>query len=354
MKFSICIPNFNYEKYLPLTLDSAVSQSFKDYEIVIADNASTDRSLAIIQEFAAKHSSIHYKVNATNMGFAGNLDEAGRMAKAEWMIMLSSDDIITPQALETYHQFIQLVQSGSPFCFCSTFEKIDSDGHFLEYLSARTNSVWREHDLDQILTEKMGFPVYKVKSGELLKRCFTNFNNPFNFASTCFPRSLYQSVSGYGGGRLYNPDKWFHWKLLTQTDYVYFLDNPLFKYRWHQNNQLGQESKTGILKYWLDEYRNSFEPDQDMLAKAGITKQELMQHFCVHLMKYVFASIKQNDRTTASRLMAYGIATYPNVFRSNKYYWPFRLMLYTMPISSLLAKMVYHFIKPNSRIGNSR
>ena len=50
--------------------------------------------------------------------------------------------------------------------------------------------------------------------------------NPFNFAATVYATELYRRVEGYGGGRLYNPDKWFHWKVLGAADMAYFIDAP--------------------------------------------------------------------------------------------------------------------------------
>ena len=70
-----------------------------------------------------------------------------------------------------------------------------------------------------------------MAADELLRRCLAQMNNPFNFAATCYPRRLYQAVEGYGAGRLINPDKYFHWKLLAVAERAYFVDRPLFAYR---------------------------------------------------------------------------------------------------------------------------
>ena len=298
MRFSICIPNFNYDRYLPETLESVRKQTHNDYEVIITDNASTDRSVEVIRNYAEKDPRFRYKVNLSNLGFAGNLDEAGRMAKEEYMIMLSSDDVITESALQEYDKFIGLIEMkyGKGFIFCSTFEKIDGEGKFIEYITASNSSSWEKNDIDMELSELMGCPVFKVRSEELLKRCLKTFLNPFNFAATCYPKKLFESVGGYGGGRLYNPDKWFHWKILSICDYAYYLEKPLFKYRWHQNNQLSIEKQTGVLKFWLDEYRNSFEIDELMLNKADIKKDDVIKSFCVHVSKYIFAAIRQKIR----------------------------------------------------------
>ena len=71
MKFSICIPNYNYDQYIGETIQSVLDQDYGNFEIIIADNQSTDRSWGVIQEFAAKDNRVRAFQNAANLGFAG-------------------------------------------------------------------------------------------------------------------------------------------------------------------------------------------------------------------------------------------------------------------------------------------
>ena len=96
-------------------------------------------------------------------------------------------------------------------------------------------------DLDEVA----GGPVYRVAGRELLRRSLLKMQNPLQFAATVYPRSLYEAVEGYGAGRQINPDKWFHWKLLFRAEVAYYIDRPLFAYRWHQSNQTAQQAGSG-------------------------------------------------------------------------------------------------------------
>jgi glycosyltransferase involved in cell wall biosynthesis len=347
--FSICIPNYNYEKYIDITLASVINQEYRKYEVVVSDNASTDKSIEVIQQYALRHPSIRYKSNPTNIGFAGNLDEAGRMATNEWMIMLSSDDVIKQEALSEYNRFIQQINATQTFAFCSTFEKIDSEGNFIEFLSAKTATIWKNEDIDEQLSNQMGYSVYKVSGGEMLKRCLTRFLNPFNFASTCYKRSIYQKVGGYGGGRLYNPDKWFHWKIIAELDYVYYLDKPLFQYRWHQQNQASLSIKTGVLKFWIDEYRNCFEIEPTMLQKSGLNQSFIQLVFINRtIIPYVYSHLIKNNRELATRILKYGEACYPYSINKNKYYWLLKLALSNIVFSQLFILVNRIFAKKDS------
>lgn len=343
-EFSICIPNFNYENFLGITLQSVVEQSYTRFNVLISDNASTDRSIEVIEKFAQNDARILFKVNKSNVGFAGNLDECGRMADKNWMIMLSSDDVMTENALQEYERFITLIPEGQQFAFSSTFDKIDANGNHISIIEA-SKSIWYDTDIDSLLTERMGCKIYKVPSNIMLKRCLETFYNPFNFAATCFLRNSYEKVNGYGGGRVYNPDKWFHWKLLTVTECVYFIDRPLFQYRWHQQNQQAIQKEADVLKFWYDEYRNCFEVDTLMLHKSGLTRPELVDLYTMHLMKYILADLKNANVQSAKRLLNWGRACYPSAFTKNKYYFVLNFLSKLGVLGSGAIRLILAFRK---------
>jgi glycosyltransferase involved in cell wall biosynthesis len=339
-KFSISIPNYNYVDYLGLTIDSVVKQpNVESIEILISDNSSNDGSDEVIHKYIEKYPFIKANFNKYNIGFSGNLDEASRMGVSPWMILLSSDDIISDNAMPEYARFINLLPTEERFAFTSTFEKIGSNGEFISFIGPDNISVWTSTDLDITLTERMGFNVYKVKSEVMLNRCLERFLNPFNFASTCYSRNSFEHVGGYSGGRVYNPDKWFHWKLLAVTDFVYFLDKPLFKYRWHDKNQAALETETGDLKYWIDEYRNTFECTPEILKQAGIDKKKVVEYFCLHISKHVLQLVSFGNYFQAERIYSFAKACYPNELSKSKYYLLMRLAL----LGKVLFRGIFSF-----------
>ena len=96
--FSICIPNYNYGKYIGQTIESVLTQTYQNFEIIVVDNASTDNSIEIIESF--KDPRIKLYKNNYNIGFAPNLQKATSLATKEFINLLSSDDQMKPKALE--------------------------------------------------------------------------------------------------------------------------------------------------------------------------------------------------------------------------------------------------------------
>jgi glycosyltransferase involved in cell wall biosynthesis len=124
MKFSICIPNYNYGQYIGDTIRSVLEQDFNDFEIIISDNNSTDKSWKIIEDYALKDNRIVVHQNKVNIGFSGNLDLVSSHASSEYQILVSSDDLINQGALNFYQRFVE--QCGSDkIIFSSSCLRID-------------------------------------------------------------------------------------------------------------------------------------------------------------------------------------------------------------------------------------
>ncbi len=338
MKISVCIPNFNYGNYIGDTINGVLKQEYDNFEVLISDNKSTDNSWEVIQEYVNKDSRVKAHQNITNLGFAGNLDAVSQNATGEYMILLSSDDVMNAGALEVFKKLKDI--EGDNFTMAgTTCQKIDADGNYLGYISP-PRKLWFESDIDTKLTEQIGHKVYKIKSGDLLKRSMKTFMGPLYFAATIYSKEIYEKVGGYSGSRLYNPDKWFHWKVLAETEYCYFIDFPFFGYRWHQNNQQAQQNKSGALKYYIDEYRSTFERSTEMLRSASISDDVLQGAYIKNVIhKQAFRKLKIGAPMYAFRILCLGFASYPNKMFSSK-------TTYILVLLNMLGKLSYYLLKP--------
>ena len=93
-KFSIIVPVYNTEKYLKRCLDSIKSQSFKDYEVIIVNDGSTDNSSDIISKYPYKI------INQENLGLSRARNNGVKEASGDYLIFLDSDDYIEKDLLE--------------------------------------------------------------------------------------------------------------------------------------------------------------------------------------------------------------------------------------------------------------
>lgn len=101
MKYSIIVPIYNVEPYLRDCLESILSQSFNDYEVICVNDASTDSSLKILQSYAQKYEEIKIINNPVNGGLSFSRNCGIKNAVGEYILFVDSDDMLCPGALRT-------------------------------------------------------------------------------------------------------------------------------------------------------------------------------------------------------------------------------------------------------------
>ena len=99
-KVSVIIPVYNVEQYLTECLDSVINQTVKDIEIICIDDASTDSSLKILQEYAQKDGRLVILKNEVNSGQSVARNKGLVTSKGEYILFVDSDDFIEPNLLE--------------------------------------------------------------------------------------------------------------------------------------------------------------------------------------------------------------------------------------------------------------
>jgi glycosyltransferase involved in cell wall biosynthesis len=106
MSVSIITPTFNSERFIAETIVSVQAQTYQDWEMIIVDDCSTDRTAEIVASFQEKDSRIKYLYNSTNKGSAFSRNIAIHKAKGKWIAFLDSDDLWHPEKLEKQIEFM--------------------------------------------------------------------------------------------------------------------------------------------------------------------------------------------------------------------------------------------------------
>lgn len=104
---SIITPSYNCAKFVEETIQSILSQTYTNWELLFQDDCSTDNTKEIVAKYAEKDSRIKYECNACNSGAAITRNNALRRAKGKWIAFLDSDDIWLPGKLEKQMKFMQ-------------------------------------------------------------------------------------------------------------------------------------------------------------------------------------------------------------------------------------------------------
>lgn len=131
-KVSIYILNYNYGKYIANAINSCVKQSFKDIEIIIIDDGSTDNSKKIIQSFAVKYPYIVCRFNK-NQGLIKSCNFALQVAKGKYILRLDADDWLDKNAIEIMYNIMEK-NKNLELLFPDYYE-VDSSGKVLHLIN---------------------------------------------------------------------------------------------------------------------------------------------------------------------------------------------------------------------------
>ncbi|MBI1870506.1 MAG: glycosyltransferase [Chlamydiae bacterium] len=225
---SINLCCYNSQKYLEETLQSVFSQTYKDWELVVINNGSTDRTEEIIQRHISQGWPVIYHYQQ-NQGLGKARHKAVELSSGRFIALIDHDDLWMPEKLERQMAlFRERTELGLVYC----------DGTIIDG-SGEINS--RYSDL------------YPIERGnifrKLMARCF------IPPVSAILRREVFEKVGSFGAFKAAE-----EYDLFLKVAYQYeidYVDDTLFKYRWHGGNlsQLMREElhleNIEIRRYWL-------------------------------------------------------------------------------------------------------
>ena len=133
-KISVIIPVYNTEKYLKRCLDSVIAQEYKDLELVIINDGSTDNSEQLINEYKTKYPELISYYNKENTGVADTRNFGIKKAKGEYIMFLDSDDYIDTALLKNLEDYINKNIDLIKF----KLQRVNEEGETLEIVPGAT------------------------------------------------------------------------------------------------------------------------------------------------------------------------------------------------------------------------
>src|SRR5579871_5511395 len=129
-KVGIGLPVYNDDRFLAQTLDCLLSQSYRDFELIICDNASTDATEEICRSYANKDERIRYHRNSTNIGVSRNFNLSFNLARSEYFKWAAANDLCATDMIERCVEVLDQ-RPDCVLCFAKT-RIIDENGAVCE------------------------------------------------------------------------------------------------------------------------------------------------------------------------------------------------------------------------------
>lgn len=274
---SVIMSSYNYGNYISKAIESALNQTFTDFELIVIDDGSTDGSREIIKRYAGQDSRIKYVFHRSNMGITNTLNEGIEIASGKYLAILDSDDLWTMDKLEKQ---LAILAEDEDLVVWTDGEIINRDGLPVGQRFTGLHRATRRKKTGDIFTEM-------VKGNFILG------------SSTIFKKDNLKGMR-YKTNIRYFPDFTFFIDLAAHYDF-HFIDECLTRYRIHGGNttisrrEAGNSEMIGIYEYILNRYRGRL--DRKLLSWV----------LCFSGMLYSRANRYQDSLDCLYR----GIRTYP-------------------------------------------
>lgn len=270
---SVIVPVYNVERYLPKCVETILHQTYKNLEIILVNDGSTDNSPFILHEYELKDPRIQV-IHQNNMGLSGARNTGIQHAKGEYILFIDSDDYIKPEMAELL--MANMLQYNSDISICGYY-RVDEEG--------------------TILTEDSGYqnlkdikPVYQGK--ELFRKNLlgTLYNMAWNklYKKALFVANNIQYPLG-----LYHEDIATTFKLFWYCNKISILNTPCYYWLVRESSI----SNTFRQKH-IEDYISILEINEHFLKEHFMARDYtfLFKKRCHHIMSVVLSKIYKHEQ----------------------------------------------------------
>lgn len=124
---------YNHENYVAESLQSVLNQTYKNIQLIVVDDCSTDKSVAVIEKFLNKYPEILFIKNNTNLGLTKSVNNAMLQSKGDYFIDLAADDVLMPNCVTVQVAAFQNSKYKNLAFVYGNAEFISEDGSHLSY-----------------------------------------------------------------------------------------------------------------------------------------------------------------------------------------------------------------------------
>ena len=208
-RVSFIILSYNYEKYIVKTIQSVLDQTFGDFEVIIVDDVSSDRSCEVVRSF--DDSRIRLYVNEKNLGGAASYNRAVGLCRGEYLVNLDADDWIDRHKTEI--QLQAFARTPAP----------DILGTYVSFVDTRGNKHSQSTKFEAATNRPYDFNLIGTW---IVSNCLCR-------SSTMFRRSVHQRIGGYEPTMVRAPDYELWTRALRGGCRFGVVQEPLTFYRIH-------------------------------------------------------------------------------------------------------------------------
>jgi glycosyltransferase involved in cell wall biosynthesis len=208
--FCLC---YNHEKYVVEALNSVIDQNYKNIELIIADDCSSDNSVAVIENWLQNHTEVKFIKNNKNIGNTKTFNSIFHLAKGEYIIDFATDDILLKNTLELQLKTFENSKFNNLGIVYGNVEIVDPDGKHLSYF----------FEVDEFKKRKKAQPTGDIYLGLI------GMKNNVCSVSSMVKREVYEKLNAYDETLCY--EDYDFWIRAARNFSFEFIDEIIFKKR---------------------------------------------------------------------------------------------------------------------------
>ncbi len=280
-KISVCLPVFNGDKYLEQAIESVLAQTFENFELLIADDCSTDQSRTIIARYARLDKRIKTWANSNNLGLFQNYNECMQRATGTFIKPFAQDDLFSNTLLE---RMLQVLEEDPSIALISCAKQwIGADNQVIEAQNESERKALSAFDQDTLL-----------KGTDAILESLDKFINWLGEPCSVMFRREHIGL-GFDTRFKQIGDLEYSYRLLQNGDY-YFLSDRLCSFRKHLDSTTNKNNRSlaALLDWFVlgSEYKRYIE-------KLGESEIQFAQRLTRRLIKTIstrFTAQTQNQK----------------------------------------------------------
>lgn len=234
MRFSVIVASYNYESLVIEALESLMAQTFRDFEVVVVDDGSTDGSVASIERFIAGLGEADVRVRLLthpdkgNHGLPATIKLGVRQSLGQYVAFCEADDLWTPTHLAEVAKVV---------------EKTNGKAGFIVNDVELFGNAERVAKFDGIRRARRT----RLKDGEnrISPAVFRDANYVLTFSAACVRRDLLLACDFHPIGRPSALD-WWLWRQVAYDNPLYYIDRALTKWRMHASQMTRSGAADGL------------------------------------------------------------------------------------------------------------
>lgn len=300
--FSVIIPLFNKESYIESTLNSVINQTFKDFEIIIVNDGSTDKSLREVKKINDPRIKIY---SNKNNGLAYSRNYGIKKASSNYLALLDADDLWVNNYLECISRMITIYGN--------------------EYVFATNNYIW----FDQAKPNLEVISKRECKP-QLIHDYFSIGKNIFSYSSIVFHKSIFENIGYFNENVNHGEEEEFSIRCFLKYNLVYLKDQKVF-YLKNVKNQLTEPNKN----------RERILPEYEIYLKNNINKSLRKYIDFIHFKLLILYKMEKNHMLVMFYKRKIKVSNL-TPFQKIKYYLPTNLFFITKHIYMWFSNKVTH------------